>query len=170
MLLADVWVIEWQNQPPPMKRGWISWADGVWLLVWPFLLLIPRGGGLADRLTLTPLIFVMYLAMFHSRWVRRLMRVQILTVIGGMCYSIYLMHNLAIGAFGAWWGHAMPESFASATILSLLTMLPLSLLVSALYFRLIERPCMRRDWPKRLYRWFVSHLFVEEQSYNNHVV
>src|SRR5947208_1036821 len=94
------------------------------------------------------------------------MRVQIVTVIGGMCYSIYLMHNLAIGAFGAWWSRSMPGSFASAELLTRLPMLPLSQVVSAIYFRLIERPCMRRDWLKRLYRWFVSHLFVEEQNYN----
>ncbi len=164
ILLADIWVIEWKNAPPPMRDGWFSWGDLVWLMIWPLALWLFRMGDFIERLALPTIIFVMYLAMFQSIWSRRIMRLQLLTVIGGMCYSIYLMHNLVIVMCGPYLGRAMPQDFPRAAAFSILTLGPLALLVSAIYFRLIERPCMRRDWPRRLWAWFNSKLFVEEPA------
>jgi peptidoglycan/LPS O-acetylase OafA/YrhL len=170
LLLADIWAVEWNNAPPPEKSGSFPWGDLLCLLIFPFLLLGPPRASFPERLTLAPLIFLLYLAMFRSLWCRRLMRIQILTLIGGMCYSIYLMHNLVIQMVGALWMHVMPTSFLSASLLSCLIMLPTSLIVSAIYFRLIERPCMRRDWPRRLYAWILSLIFIEDSSNQQNTV
>ena len=81
-----------------------------------------------------------------------------------MCYSIYLMHNLVTSATAIVWAPYLPERFASGAVLSCVVMLSLVLLVSAAYFRLVERPCMRRDWPRKVREWFVGRLFVKEQA------
>jgi peptidoglycan/LPS O-acetylase OafA/YrhL len=103
----------------------------------------------------------MYLSIFRAGVFRRLMCAQLITLIGGMCYSIYLMHNLVIVAVGSVWRRMMPAGYLPAALLSCLIMLPSCLIVSAIYFRLIERPCMRRDWPQRLWGWFMAKMFVE---------
>jgi peptidoglycan/LPS O-acetylase OafA/YrhL len=167
LLLADIWVVEWSNAPPPAKSGWFSWGDMIWPLCIPLLLSVPRDFRISDKWWLAPIVFLMYLGMFRSIWVRRLMQVQVITIIGGMCYSIYLIHNLVIGIIGNWMRNVIPASFLPAVLISSVVMIPAALFASAVYFRLIERPCMRRDWPMRLKNWFVSHLFVEEKPAEN---
>ena len=163
MLLADIWVVVWLNAPPKLNPRWFSPADVVSAAALAALLWLPRGHGHLEVLVQAPIIFVMYLSMFHSVWIRRLLRVKVLTVIGGMCYSIYLIHNLVISALGACLGRFLPQSFPVAIALCILVMFPMVLIVSAIYFRLIERPCMRKDWPQRLRRLIGSRMFIEEQ-------
>src|SRR5262249_39046064 len=86
MLLADVWVVEWQNALPAMNAKSIAWQDFVWLAALGFIVCGPPHHTRYERMTLAPAIFVMYLAMFKSVWPRRLMRVEWITLIGGMCY------------------------------------------------------------------------------------
>jgi peptidoglycan/LPS O-acetylase OafA/YrhL len=168
LLLADVWVVEWRNQSPPLRQGVFSVADLICLIGLSAILIVPRHDGSVTRLEslresvgLPMVIFLIYLGVFRSVWMRRLMRLQWITLIGGMCYSIYLMHNLAIVALGRIWQSVMPKSYQPAALLSCLVMPPFCLVVSAFYFRLIERPCMRKDWPQRLWLWFSSRLFVD---------
>src|SRR5438034_265684 len=78
---------------PPALRTRVGWGDFAWLIGWPLLVwLLPRGGG-TMRVFFPIIIFLLYLSLFHSLYARRLMRIPILTILGGMCYSIYLMHN-----------------------------------------------------------------------------
>ncbi len=162
LLLADVYVIEWGNQPPALRTGAIAWGDVVWLIGWPLLGWSILHGELPWRIAFVTLIFVLYLSLFQSVWARRLMRMPLLVVIGGMCYSIYLMHNTILQGLGR---PIIPMLPAQHTTLSMflctLVLVPAVLVLCGLYFRLIERPCMRPDWPGRLWRWFVARLFVE---------
>jgi len=71
--------------------------------------------------------------------------------IGGMCYSIYLWHMPVTNALGrlmpprpAW----MPRPLDLALHGALIVLAVLAF--SAALFVLVERPCMRRDWPRRL--------------------
>ena len=85
---------------------------------------------------------------FRNRWI---------VTIGGMCYSIYLIHfgvmTLASRAVGPWLGSVF-ESASANSLAFLSFMAPVAMLPSAACFLLVERPCMRRDWPYRLMqRW-----------------
>lgn len=77
------------------------------------------------------------------------------TAIGGMCYSLYLFHNQLIMQFGYYlvrmWrpGHFILDYFYFSVIL-----LFLILIVSAAFYLLIERPCMDKRWPRKLWQWF----------------
>lgn len=69
-----------------------------------------------------------------------------------MCYSMYLFHYQVIaGAF------AVTRDWAAATSPVVYFALQASLgaaavlLFTCLWFVLIERPCMVRDWPQRLW-------------------
>ncbi|MEP7087206.1 MAG: acyltransferase, partial [Gemmatimonadota bacterium] len=68
-----------------------------------------------------------------------------------MCYSIYLLHFALISIIGR---HTLSVGSSSAQWIHLLLqtaiIVPPVLLVCGVYFALIERPCMERDWPEKL--------------------
>jgi peptidoglycan/LPS O-acetylase OafA/YrhL len=146
-LLADIYVTDWE-QKPQVAPGW----DLVSLIGWPLLvwtLLHP-----AYRAWLfPPIALVLFLAVFRGRLTRRIMGTPWLVVVGGMCYSIYLLHYpliAAIGRIAYRVGRGLPYPAAFLTQMTLV--LPPLLLVSTAYFVLIERPCMDREWPQKLLR------------------
>jgi peptidoglycan/LPS O-acetylase OafA/YrhL len=69
-------------------------------------------------------------------------------IIGGMCYSIYLIHyaflHLSVKFTKALWIESM--SYAGNLGIQVLVGVPLILLVSAVFFRYFERPFMNKDW------------------------
>ncbi len=93
-----------------------------------------------------------YLAGFKSILFNRFLRWPPVWAIGGMCYSIYLLH-----------AH-MVSILAFLTKIMYISMLPfwvnfliqtaihgaIVLFISSMFFKLIERPCMDRDWPRKL--------------------
>jgi peptidoglycan/LPS O-acetylase OafA/YrhL len=163
LLLADIYVTEWRGAPPQLKRTGIGWGDFAWLVGWPAVVVLLLHGGLSERVLFAPIILLLYIALFYSVWARALMRIPLLTIIGGMCYSIYLMHNAIIQFFAPYIYRFVPQNALAGVVLGLI-LVPVILVLCGLYFRLIERPCMRPDWPRRVWQWFSSRLFVEEQE------
>ena len=88
-----------------------------------------------------------YLVLFTDIW-KRIFSIKIITVIGGMCYSIYLIHFQIISFIGNPLVRIYPLSkyfavdFAIYTIFMILCIL----IISALFYKVIEQPCMKRDW------------------------
>lgn len=75
------------------------------------------------------------------------------TLIGGMCYSIYLLHFPIIGLINDW----VHSLFINTNLFieyigSLLIYIPLIILISSVFYLVIEKPCMYKDWPQRLYQ------------------
>ena len=72
------------------------------------------------------------------------------SVIGGACYSIYLIHVPIIQAWSELVKHvATPASLGESWLL-MLPGIPLALAAGLVFFALIERPTMKPDWPRRL--------------------
>jgi peptidoglycan/LPS O-acetylase OafA/YrhL len=98
-------------------------------------------------------IFSFYsLVLFCDLW-RKIFSIQILTVLGGMCYSIYLIHYPIISMFGNLILsrlHVSKYYFIDFVFYSLLLIIPI-LIISTLYFKFIEQPCMRKDWYKKYF-------------------
>jgi peptidoglycan/LPS O-acetylase OafA/YrhL len=64
-------------------------------------------------------------------------------LIGGMCYSIYLLHYPLISFFGKFMGNSSEYLF-----LKMVAVLTLILITSAAFYLFIEKPTMYRDWFK----------------------
>jgi peptidoglycan/LPS O-acetylase OafA/YrhL len=77
-------------------------------------------------------------------------------IIGGMCYSIYLIHYAFLHLSVKWtkllWIEGM--LYSGNLGIQILISVPLVLLVSAVFFRYFERPFMDKDWWNKL---FVRH-------------
>jgi peptidoglycan/LPS O-acetylase OafA/YrhL len=92
-------------------------------------------------------ITAFYLIVFGNTWWNRFFSFNVLTLIGGMCYTIYLLHTSIISGVGRL---AADRLIASNYFLyfgiQALVYLAAILVISAIYFLLVEKPCMKRDW------------------------
>ena len=143
-LLADVFLIDWAKSPSN------SYWDLVALAGWPILFFLPAHA-LAHWL-LPFVIFLLYLAAFQGCWSRRILSYPAITAAGGMCYSIYLIHYEVISAVGRFTrGIAVGLPFWAYLSIQLILVSAAILCVCGLYFVFLEKPCMRRDWPARVW-------------------
>jgi peptidoglycan/LPS O-acetylase OafA/YrhL len=139
-LLADFYL----TCLPSAKGRW----DLVSLAGWPALALLLFKPQLLPFLApfLTALL---YFGALHGTWSKRIFAHPILITIGGMCYTIYLLHNYAIAALGGMTERIiLSDVFLFRLCTQLVLMIPPVLLISGLYFRLIEKPCMQLRVPQ----------------------
>ena len=92
-----------------------------------------------------------YLVLFNEGLKKR-MSSQLITIIGGMCYSIYLLHLLIMSAVSKGFA-SLPflEGVAGIIVYGAL-LLAVVVIFSAVFYRLIEQPCMKRDWYKNVFK------------------
>jgi peptidoglycan/LPS O-acetylase OafA/YrhL len=141
-LLCDLYVT---------RREWTrsyQW-DVLAICLWPLVWVLGRNSG---HILLPFVIVVLYLAAFRGRMFSALFSNPVITSIGGMCYSIYLFHTLVIGLTG----HAtrslhVGQNFWVYFGLQSVLIYPVVLLLCGTFFLLIERPCMDRNWPRKLW-------------------
>jgi len=124
--------------------------DALAFCLWPLVWLMGRDGG---HIVLPFVIVLLYLAAFRGRICSAIFSHPVITDIGGMCYSIYLFHVLVIyGVKHLSSGLHFGQSFWLYFTLQCCLIIPVVLLVCGTFFLLIERPCMDREWPMKLWR------------------
>ncbi len=159
-LLADLMVLD-QLVP---RRRLLRW-DVLALAAVPLVVMLHTHSGaarwipgswvqLVGELAVPWLCLVAYLGVFRGVVLNAFLTLPLVTTIGGMCYSIYLLHNVLLNntlfltkdlaPFGA---------YAPDLLLQLLVMGPFVVAVSAGFFVLVERPCMDKAWPRHLATW-----------------
>lgn len=144
-LLADLYLHE-MREAPPKRWAW----DAVALAGWPLLLFVCEWRGLAHAV-FAPLALLLFCAAFCGRLTNRVLTNRWLTAVGGMCYTIYLIHFQLLSAFEkAAGGLSFTDHFGTNLLLHCALFAPVVLAFGAAYFLLVEKPCMRRDWPRRL--------------------
>jgi peptidoglycan/LPS O-acetylase OafA/YrhL len=130
------------------RRQWV-W-DLVSVVGWSLLLLLLVSNSNPGRWIMPWLILILYLAAFHGVAMNHFVSNPWIVTIGGMCYTIYLLHNYIIAGIGILTERLHPGGgFAVRLSVHFLLISPIVLMISALYFRFVERPCMRPDWPIR---------------------
>lgn len=103
------------------------------------------------RHMLPSVIFIFLYLMFRGRWLRRFFSWKPVYIIGGMCYSIYLIHYPFMAEFGRVMGRKLPDlGYIPALAIGVLVWVPVILVVSTAFFVLIEHPCMDHAWPQKL--------------------
>lgn len=153
-LLADLYTTEWKHDSL-RPRAW----DALWLACWPLLWLSWEASAAVREIAFPALIFAVFAASLRGRLSRAAMSNPWVVTIGGMCYTIYLLHyplisllgrvTARLGEQGAAWMHLLVQCAL---------ILPPLLLVSAVYFALVERPCMDPAWPAKLRAWLFARL------------
>jgi len=146
-LVADLFVADWRSSPMTSAR----W-DVVSLLGWPAFFLL---GGNEDPVTyvLLPwLLLPLFVAVFRGRSTSRALGNRWIATIGGMTYSIYLVHAPVIDILGRGTSELF-ATYSSGTILIQAALLaPAVLAAGLLFYVAVERPCMDPRWPAELRR------------------
>jgi len=77
-----------------------------------------------------------------------------ISIVGGMCYSLYMLHYPVMAAFlNRVTGHSfLTSNSAGDFFIKLGLCLVVIFVVSAVFFILIERPCMKKEWYKTIFR------------------
>jgi len=148
-LFADFFLTDWKDVLKGRSYGFdiIGFSSLVGLLMFnaPF--------HVADDLIFSVCLFLSLVCLFKGRLLHTFFTQRWVVIIGGMCYSIYLLHYALIAflatrtqtLFISEWGYS--TNFG----LQFLLIIPVVLVVSAVFFAVIERPCMDKDWPARVY-------------------
>jgi peptidoglycan/LPS O-acetylase OafA/YrhL len=160
-LLADFYLCDWHGRVVSRNFAWdivcaLGWTFLVSLWLMPELAPLParylQGDSFVAALLFPPLTLLVYIAAFRGRISNWIFTRPAITIIGGMCYTIYLLHNTLISAAVDLTRDIAPTgSFEANFLVQCLIVVPVVLALCAVYFLLIEKPCMQRDWPKRLY-------------------
>jgi peptidoglycan/LPS O-acetylase OafA/YrhL len=149
LLLADLYTDDWN---PGQHWGF----DLVSVVLWPAVFL------LNDQLAwiLMPLMsLTVYVAAFRSLLFRRFFTLPAITTIGGMCYTIYLIHYQVISLAGRF-SH-QPAIIVGASLVVLAA-------VSFAFFITIERPCMDKHWPRKVWQLFNTKSPQSDASVHTH--
>jgi peptidoglycan/LPS O-acetylase OafA/YrhL len=97
---------------------------------------------------------LLYLAGFHGWAVRGFFAFPAVSIIGGMCYSLYLTHTLVLTGVSVLLRHLhlsrLPMGLGTPAIFALCFAAVLAL--GTVFYVLIERPCMDPEWPQKLAR------------------
>lgn len=140
-LVADLYVTRLPKLPKSIL--WDIAAVPLWCFVF-------SGSNTATHIWIPLITVLLYCGAFQGVLIRWFLRRTWVATIGGMCYSIYLTHSLALqGAYKVfsklpihgWW----PKLIVSEILI-----VPILLAVGTGFFLLIERPCMDKNWPQKL--------------------
>lgn len=107
--------------------------------------------GIANSLVRAGCIVAVFVGAARGEIGRRVLSWPWLTLIGGSCYSIYLVH-LPLMHFGAEIIARLVhlDSLLLSTLLCWTVLIPGSIAAGLLFYVLVERPCMRPDWPRAI--------------------
>ena len=150
-LLVDLYLTDWDRIPSGWAWDLISTCAWAWIFASQSLHL---------HLLLPFVIVVAYIGAFKGRIFSSFFRLTWITLIGGMCYSIYLTHGLAITAVD-WLVHhwlvsaALPD--LGQSLLAYSASIVLAFIAGLLMYVTIERPCMDKNWPTKLKNFLKAH-------------
>jgi peptidoglycan/LPS O-acetylase OafA/YrhL len=149
ILLADFYVnntaAEWFN------RKWVIPASLLCFIIVCYLPLknplLPAFQNFVTRLSLCLSIGLFYYMILKNSSLRKLFSFRFVPIIGGMCYSIYLLHYSIISFAGRFiiklpsTGHYLPDLLLQVVLLCI----PV-LIISSIFYYFIERPFMSSRW------------------------
>jgi len=101
-----------------------------------------------NNLVFNTATFLMFVAAFKGRISNSFYRIPIIYTIGGMCYSIYLLHYAFFHLILKFTSNlAFDGPYLANLGLQFLLCVPLLLTVCGVFFLLVEKPCMNKNWP-----------------------
>jgi peptidoglycan/LPS O-acetylase OafA/YrhL len=153
-LLADLYLVDWKESP-----GHSVVYDIASLVGWPVLAALMLWNRIP--ILIAPVTLVTCIGAFRGKASSWLFRHRLITAVGGMCYSMYLLHYGVISVTGRLSAQVLlGTTFTTRFALDSLIALPAVLAATGVFFIFLERPCMDPSWPskagERIRRWFAA--------------
>lgn len=96
-------------------------------------------------------LFWAFVGVFKGIFINKIFRLPVIYLIGGMCYTIYLLH---LAYFYLFVKVAHVLIISDNYLINLVFQFSLAfvslMVICALFYLAIEKPCMDKDWPKKL--------------------
>lgn len=92
--------------------------------------------------------FIVLVFSSKSFYFIRLLEKKFLYIIGGMCYSIYMLHQKIIYYLSPFFSKVFFNNYLIDFFIKFTVALLVVLIISALFFIFVERPTMKKDWWK----------------------
>ena len=160
-LVADLYLTEWRGVR--QERGGIGRDLGALLAL--VIMGLSWSADLSGRLVFATALLVFLTAGFRGRYFTAFLRRPWVAAIGGMCYTIYLIHLPLLEGLSRWSTQlSITNSFTINLLVQMLLLFPLVLLVAAVGFLALEKPCMDKYWPQQLRNWWLG-LFTGKPVY-----
>ena len=94
---------------------------------------------------------VWFLACFKGRITNFFLKKPVISTIGSMCYTIYLLHGRTISIpISIFRKFINTGNFTIDLLLLIIVVAPITLFICSIFYLTIERPCMDRNWPHKL--------------------
>ncbi len=146
MLLADLYCAKWKLFDNSQV---CRWAGIILFIGLHFIFSVDARELFLLKMYLMAIFF--YIAITNEWW-KKLLSIQWVSIIGGMCYSIYLLHLIIMSAVTKVLVHLPIENKILGFFVYGIIILATVLAGCAIFYRLIEQPCMRRDWYKNIFK------------------
>lgn len=97
-----------------------------------------------------------FMAVFRGGIFNYIFTREFIVVVGGMCYTIYLLHYPVLFIIMKGMSVLALNNFLLSITVNFVAAIIGLLVVSAIFFKLIEQPCMDKNWPTQLKEFFIK--------------
>lgn len=146
ILLADLYV----------SKVWVSFFQKHFISIMVLAIatlagVMPLKGVLIAQLVFPALVFFLFYAILINPILKKVFSYSFIPIIGGMCYSIYLLHYPVISLIGRMSKYLKVTNYFLPNLLiqAALIIVPV-LLVGGIFYYFIERPFMSNRWTNML--------------------
>lgn len=97
-------------------------------------------------------LLFLFICIFKGPFLNWICTRKFIYIVGGMCYTIYLLHYPLLHFTGKLTSSIhFFDSYYQNLMIQALLLLPLILIICSVFFILIEKPCMDKNWPQKLW-------------------
>ncbi|WP_188750693.1 acyltransferase family protein [Parapedobacter defluvii] len=158
-LLADLFICDWHIRKKRIAYDVLAVGAFACLIVvwsWNFEFL--------SRILVISCLFLFFYSVFRAKYVNTFLTNRWITSIGGMCYTIYLIHLPLAELFIRITKHfQISNSYGLNLLVQLLLYIPVVLVISAFSYLIFEKPFMNKYWPNEL-KLFLKRKLKTQQS------
>ncbi len=107
-----------------------------------------------ERLFFDMAVFTLFISVFKGKVFNYIFTREFIVVVGGMCYTIYLLHYPVLFVVMKYFSKLHITGFVPNIIANFVVAIVALLAVSAVFFKLVEQPCMDKNWPTKFRDYF----------------
>lgn len=107
-----------------------------------------------ERLFFDIAVFALFISVFKGKVFNYIFTREFIVVVGGMCYTIYLLHYPVLFVVMKYFSKLHITGFVPNIIANFVVAIVALLAVSAVFFKLVEQPCMDKNWPTKFRDYF----------------
>ena len=145
-LVGIILALIWLKYPVYMKTKNFFWDLFLIISIYAQFYFYKPQADIVNQIGFNSAVFVFFLAVFKGRYMNKLFTLRVVYVIGGMCYSIYLLHYAYLHLCMQYtYNINIFNSYSLNLLVQAFLCLPQILFVSGLFYWFFERPFMSRN-------------------------